>query len=201
MLTDRFAEAMTYAERLHRSQTRKGNDIPYVAHLLAVCATVLEWGGDEDTAVAALLHDAVEDQGGFETLSEIRNRFGDRVAEIVSACSDSITANKEVKAPWLERKQTHIDHLAGTSQEIALVTAADKLHNLQAQIRDARRHGAGTMQRFNASPAQVVWYNSQIAAAIGHYRDSIPVAEIEEATATLAELLGVTMRDDRTNVL
>jgi (p)ppGpp synthase/HD superfamily hydrolase len=70
MLTDRFAEALTYAERLHRSQKRKGNDIPYVAHLLAVCATVLEWGGDEDTAVAGLLHDAVEDQGGLETLAE-----------------------------------------------------------------------------------------------------------------------------------
>ncbi len=191
MLTDRFAEALAYAERLHRTQKRKGNDIPYIAHLLAVCATVLEWGGDEDTAVAGLLHDAVEDQGGLETLAAIRDRFGDRVAEIVSACSDSTTTGTTAKAPWLERKQSHIAHLRSASREIALVTAADKLHNLQAQIRDVRRHGAETMQRFNASPAQIVWYNSQIAAAIGHYRETIPVAEIEEATATLAGMLGV----------
>jgi (p)ppGpp synthase/HD superfamily hydrolase len=195
MLTDRFAEALTYAERLHRSQKRKGNDIPYVAHLLAVCATVLEWGGDEDTAVAGLLHDAVEDQGGLDTLADIRARFGVRVAEIVSACSDSTTTNTKAKAPWLERKQTHIAHLRGASREIALVTAADKLHNLQAQIRDVRRHGAETMQRFNASPDRVVWYNLQIAAAIDQHRASVPVAELEEATATLAGLLGVIMTD------
>src|ERR1700743_2476863 len=104
MLTDRFADALTYAERLHRTQVRKGNDIPYVAHLLAVCSIVLEWGGNEDIAIAALLHDAAEDQGGEPTLAEIRRRFGNRVADAVFACSDSLTATKGAKAPWRERK-------------------------------------------------------------------------------------------------
>ncbi len=191
MLTDRFAEALAYAERLHRSQKRKGNDIPYVAHLMAVCATVLEWSGDEDTAMAALLHDAVEDQGGLETLAEIRARFGERVAGIVAACSDSTSSDSDKKAPWQERKQAHIDHLQGTGCEVALVTAADKLHNLNAQIRDVRRHGAGTMGRFNAGPDQIIWYNRRIVAAIAEHRETVPVTELEEAIAKLADLLGV----------
>jgi (p)ppGpp synthase/HD superfamily hydrolase len=190
-LTDRFADALAYAERLHRTQTRKGNRIPYVAHLMAVCATVLEWGGDEDTAIAALLHDAVEDQGGLETLTDIRIRFGDRVAGIVAACSDSTTADSGKKAPWLERKRRHIDHLAGAGMDVALVTAADKLHNITAMIRDIRRHGAETMKRFNATPEQVVWYNRQIVGAMAEHRDVAPVTDLEEATATLAGLLHV----------
>ena len=191
MLTDRFAEALAYAERLHRTQTRKGNDVPYIAHLMAVCATVLEWGGDEDLAIAALLHDAVEDQGGLETLAEIRRRFNSRVADVVAACSDSTSSDIGQKAPWQERKQHHIDHLQGASRDVALVTAADKLHNLNAQIRDIRRHGSKTMTRFNAAPDRIVWYNRKIAEAIAGHRDSVPVTEMEEATSTLAGLLGV----------
>lgn len=190
-LSDRFADALAYAERLHRSQTRKGNDIPYVAHLMAVCATVLEWDGDEDTAIAGLLHDAVEDQGGLETLAEIRARFGDRVAGIVAACSDSTTSDSSQKAPWLERKTAYLAHLAEAGPDVALVTAADKLHNITAMIRDIRRHGPATMGRFNASPEQLVWYNRQIAATIAEHRTAVPVAELEEATTVLAGLLGV----------
>src|SRR5277367_136748 len=111
MLTDRFADALTYAEHLHRRQVRKGNDIPYVAHLLAVCSIVLEWGGDEDTAIAALLHDAVEDQGGEPILLRIRQHFGIRAAHIVLTCSDSVTANKSNKAPWQERKISQVKKL------------------------------------------------------------------------------------------
>jgi (p)ppGpp synthase/HD superfamily hydrolase len=147
MLTDRFAEALTYAERLHRKQTRKGNDIPYVAHLMAVSATVLEWGGDEDIAIAALLHDAVEDQGGVDTLREIEARFGGRVAGIVMGCTDSTSSDLAAKAPWEERKRHHVAELAQASPDIALVTAADKLHNLTAMIRDVRKHGPATMRR------------------------------------------------------
>ena len=123
MLSDQFSQALTYAERLHRTQTRKGNDIPYVAHLLAVCATVLEWGGDEETAIAALLHDAVEDQGGLETLAVIRQTFGNRVTDLVAACSDSTAAAKDHKAPWLIRKQAHIDHLRAAGADVALIVA------------------------------------------------------------------------------
>jgi (p)ppGpp synthase/HD superfamily hydrolase len=189
MLTDRFAEALAYAERLHRDQTRKGNDIPYVSHLMAVCATVLEWGGDEDTAIAALLHDAVEDQGGLETLETIRTRFGDRVAGIVAACSDSTSADSTRKAPWLERKQRHIDHLRDAGRDVALVIAADKLHNLHSQIRDIRRHGIATMARFNASPGQIVWFNAQIAAALAPHKAFVPVDDLESAIATLTAMI------------
>jgi (p)ppGpp synthase/HD superfamily hydrolase len=190
-ITDRFADALAYAERLHRAQTRKGNDIPYIAHLMAVCATVLEWGGGEDVAIAALLHDAVEDQGGLKTLNEIIDKFGSAVGEIVAACSDSVASDASQKAPWLERKQKHLEHLRSVDRAVALVTAADKLHNLRAQIRDVRRLGANTMTRFNASPAQIICYNREIAIAIAKYRDSAPIGELEEATTILAHLLGV----------
>jgi GTP pyrophosphokinase len=192
MLTDRLSEAFAYAERLHRQQTRKGNDIPYVAHLMAVCATVLEWGGDEDAAIAALLHDAAEDQGGLETLQEIRARFGDRVADIVAGCSDSMTTDKAVKAPWEERKKATVRKLCDASADVALVTAADKLHNLSALVRDVRREGPTTMRRFNATPDRIVWYHAAIADALDGHRHRAPIGEIEQANAELATLLGLT---------
>lgn len=191
MLTDRFAEALTYAERLHRKQTRKGNDIPYVAHLMAVSATVLEWGGDEDIAIAALLHDAVEDQGGVDTLREIEARFGGRVAGIVMGCTDSTSSDPAAKAPWEERKRHHVAELAQASLDIALVTAADKLHNLTAMIRDVRKHGPATMGRFNAKPERLLWYFASIASALRQHRDSVPADEIESGVETLASLLGL----------
>src|ERR1700748_77052 len=124
MLSERFADALTYAEGLHRSQLRKGTHIPYVAHLLAVTATVLEWTDDEDTAIAALLHDAVEDQGGEATANEIRNRYGDHVADLVLACTDSHASEVGDKAPWEERKRAHLAALHSASAEVALITAA-----------------------------------------------------------------------------
>ena len=191
MTSDRFQDALAYAERLHRTQTRKGNDIPYVAHLLAVCAIVLEWGGDEDTAIAALLHDAVEDQGGFATLAAIRGRFGLRVAEIVAACSDSATADPGLRAPWEERKTAHVRALAGATAEVALVTAADKLHNLQSMLREIRRDGPGTMARFSAPPERILWFNRAVARALAPHRGWAPVDEVEAASAELAALLGL----------
>jgi len=189
MLSDRLSEAFCYAARLHRFQTRKGNDIPYVAHLMAVCATVLEWGGDEDVAIAALLHDAVEDQGGLETLNEIRSRFGDRVADIVAACSDSVTTDKATKAPWQERKEATVKKLRTANRDVALVTAADKLHNLSALVRDVRRGGIATMSRFNASPERVIWYHTAVGEALRSHRDNAPIDEMDEATAELAALV------------
>jgi (p)ppGpp synthase/HD superfamily hydrolase len=193
MLTDRFADALTYAEHLHRRQVRKGNDIPYVAHLLAVCSIVLEWGGDEDTAIAALLHDAVEDQGGEATLLDIRRRFGTRVAEIVVACSDSVTADKSDKAPWRDRKLNQVRKLRECLPEAALVMAADKLHNVAALVRDVRREGAPTMDRFNAEPAQIIWYHREIVSGLRE-RSECPqslVTKLEAAVTTLAELLNL----------
>jgi (p)ppGpp synthase/HD superfamily hydrolase len=190
-LTDRFSEALTFAERLHRTQPRKGNDIPYVAHLLAVCAIVLEWGGDEDTAIAALLHDAVEDQGGLPTLHAIEEKFGPRVARIVAACTDSTSVDPNNKPDWEVRKRAHIAKLATVDADVALVTAADKLHNLTAIIRDVRQQGPATMSRFNATPDRIVWYFASVAATISQYRAVAPVGEIEKGVQTLASLLGL----------
>ena len=188
MLTDKFADALVFAESLHRRQTRKGNDVPYVAHLMAVAATVLEWGGDEDTAIAALLHDAVEDQGGLATADRIRDRFGDRVADMVLACTDSLSQDPAQKAPWEERKRHHIEKLRTVGRDVALVTAADKLHNLTAIIRDVRRHGPETLDRFNA-PTRLVWYFEQVAEALDGHSGTVPVAEIRDGARTLAALI------------
>ena len=118
ILTDRFDRALLYATHVHGGQVRKGTSTPYVARLLAVSATVLEYGGDEDLAIAALLHDSVEDQGGKARLADVRNRFGDRVASVVEACSDSLAdpAKGERKADWQKRKETYLAHL-GTADE------------------------------------------------------------------------------------
>jgi (p)ppGpp synthase/HD superfamily hydrolase len=187
-LTDRFADALVFAERLHRPQSRKGNDVPYVAHLLAVCGTVLEWGGGEDTAIAALLHDAVEDQGGLATLEAIRARYGERVAGIVLACTDSTGADPAAKAPWEERKQAHLAKIRLAGPEVALVTAADKLHNLSAMIRDIRRFGPATLDRFNAKPDRLVWYVRAMAEALAPYAASAPVDEIRAGAEILQRL-------------
>lgn len=186
--TGRFSDALVFAEGLHRRQTRKGNDIPYVAHLLAVAATVLEWGGDEDVAIAALLHDAVEDQGGMATEAAIRARFGDRVADIVLACTDSVSADPAAKAPWEERKRHHIEKLRSAGPEVALVTAADKLHNLTAMLRDLRREGPATLNRFKA-PHRLAWYFASVAEALDSHAANAPVAELREGAATLQALV------------
>jgi (p)ppGpp synthase/HD superfamily hydrolase len=189
MLTERFSEALVLAEGLHRRQTRKGNAIPYVAHLLAVAATVLEWGGDEDTAMAALLHDAVEDQGGQDTADLIRGRFGDRVADLVLHCTDSVTADPDAKGPWLTRKTAYLERLAHADGGAALITAADKLHNITAIVRDVRACGPDTLQRF-AEPTRLVWYYRSVAAALEPHRNVLPLRELDAGIAELAGLLG-----------
>src|ERR1051325_12202408 len=128
-LTSRFEDALSFAARLHSGQLRKGTAIPYVSHLLAVASVALEHGADEDEAIAALLHDAVEDQGGAPTREEIRRRFGDRVVEIVDGCTDAETVPKP---PWRERKERYIAHVAEASPSVRLVSASDKLHNARS---------------------------------------------------------------------
>jgi (p)ppGpp synthase/HD superfamily hydrolase len=189
MLTDRFADALTFAEGLHREQTRKGNDIPYVAHLMAVAATVLEWGGDEETAIAALLHDAVEDQGGLETATRIRERFGDRVAGIVLACTDSVEVDPADKAPWEARKQKYVAKLASVNADVALVTASDKLHNLTAMIRDVRREGPATLKRFGAAPDRLLWYYTSVATALEAHAGTTPIDELLDGVHILRDLI------------
>lgn len=140
VLTDRFDRALLYATHVHGGQVRKGTPIPYIAHLLAVAATVLEYDGSEDMAIAALLHDAVEDQGGEPRLSDIRNRFGDRVADIVRSCSDTVVNSSagQQKEDWHTRKTRYVEHLNLVDQETLLVSLSDKIHNARSVLRDLR---------------------------------------------------------------
>jgi (p)ppGpp synthase/HD superfamily hydrolase len=151
----RFEDALTYAARLHRDQTRKASGIPYVTHLLAVAALVGEAGGGEDEVVAALLHDAIEDHPDEASFEEIGRRFGDAVAVIVRGCSD---AEVIPKPPWRERKERHLALLAQAPASTLLVVAADKLHNCQTIIADLRELGSALWPRFRGGKAGTLWY-------------------------------------------
>jgi GTP pyrophosphokinase len=165
-LTSRFDDALVYAHQVHREQTRKGSGAPYVGHLLGVASIVLEDGGTEDEAIAALLHDAAEDQGGRERLADIRSRFGDRVAKIVEDCTDSWAQPKE---PWLERKQAYIQHARHLSGPSLRVSAADKVHNSYAILRDLRNIGERAWDRFHATADDVLAYYESLVRA---YREA-----------------------------
>ena len=147
-LSTRFEEALILATRLHAGQVRKGTTIPYIAHLLGVTSIVLEHGGDEEEAIAALLHDAAEDQGGKAILEDIRGRFGYGVAEIVEGCTDAWT---DPKPPWRERKQAYVAALRRASASVRLVSSADKLHNARAILGDYRALGEAVWERFPAA--------------------------------------------------
>jgi (p)ppGpp synthase/HD superfamily hydrolase len=161
-LSPRFVEALAYATEVHAGQARKGTTVPYVAHVLGVCALVLEDGGGEDEAIAALLHDAVEDGGGLPVLEEIRRRFGDRVAEIVWACSDTADVPKP---PWKERKARYVAHVRGAGADARRVSCADKLHNARSILRDYRLEGERLWERFNAPPDEQLWYYRALVEA------------------------------------
>ena len=166
-LTDRFDRALLYATHVHGGQVRKGTSTPYVAHLLAVAATVLEYGGDEELAIAALLHDSVEDQGGKARLDDVRNRFGEGVARSVEACSDSLadTGKGERKAHWQERKEAYLTHLRTADEGILWVSLADKVHNARTILRDLRKPDIGekVWARFNVPTKQTLWYYHSLA--------------------------------------
>jgi (p)ppGpp synthase/HD superfamily hydrolase len=160
VLTNRFDEAFRYAHELHRAQTRKGTSIPYISHLMIVSALVAEHGGNEDQAIAALLHDAAEDQGGAETLADIKRRFGDAVAEIVSDCTDAWT---EPKPEWRPRKEAYLAKLPGKPAQSLLVSLADKTHNAEAILFDYRVLGDPLWDRFNGGAEGTRWYYRALA--------------------------------------
>jgi GTP pyrophosphokinase len=193
-LSKRFRKALTFATKAHADQGRKGTTIPYVAHLLAVTANVLEYGGDEDQAIAALLHDAIEDQGGDDMRRKIRKKFGDRVTAMVDDCID---AEVQPKPPWKERKLAYLDHIAEAHPDSLLVSMADKLHNSTAIVRDLRHHGMSVFDRFYAGPEDTVWYYRSLVEAFdargfeGDARALLEelrkvVAELERTVATAA---------------
>lgn len=188
VLTDRFDRALLYATHVHGGQTRKTTPIPYIAHLLAVAATVLEYGGSEDQAIAALLHDAVEDQGGQPRLADIRNRFGDRVADIVRACSDSIVGGSgDAKPAWRARKERYIAHLRTVDQDTLLVSLADKVHNARSILRDLRNPdvGAAVFDRFSNPKAATLWYYRALADAFRALRPGQLADELSEIVDVL----------------
>lgn len=159
-LTQRFTDALGYAAALHGAQRRKGTAIPYLGNLLAVTALVLGDGGDEDEAIAALLHDAAEDQGGQRTLAAIRTRFGDRVAAIVEGCTDADTVPKP---PWRARKERYLAHLPDASPSVRRVSLADKLANARDILRDLRQQGDALWGRFNGGETATLWYYRALA--------------------------------------
>lgn len=160
MLSARFDDAFLFAHGLHRGQCRKGTAIPYVSHLMAVAALVVEHGGDEDQAIAALLHDAPEDQGGAETLAEIKRRFGDGVARIVADCTDAWV---EPKPPWRPRKEAYLAALPAKPPRSLLVSLADKTHNAEAVLADYRSLGDALWPRFNGGADGTRWFYRALA--------------------------------------
>ena len=162
LVTDRFFTAMAYAAEAHKDQVRKSTNIAYISHPFGVASLVLEARGDEDQAIAGLLHDVAEDCGGEERLTEIAALFGDRVAKIVRGCSDSLVVDEDKKAPWRERKETHLSHLRSADADVLLVTAADKTHNARAIATDIQSIGGQVWERFNSDSESIIWYYRSI---------------------------------------
>ncbi len=182
LLTEQFTEAMAYAAELHRTQVRKGSGVPYIAHLMSVAALALEHGANEDEAIAALLHDAIEDQGGDVTRQEIQRRFGGTVTGIVDGLSDS---DVQPKPPWRERKEAYIAHLGNASPSVLLVSVCDKLHNATSILRDYRRIGEDLWSRFRGGKDGTLWY---YRALVTTYRQSYQSPLVEELDRVVTEL-------------
>ncbi len=178
-------EAFFLAESLHREQVRKSTKIPYLYHLLSVAALVGEYGGDARQVAAALLHDAAEDQGGQVALEAIEARLGAEVAEYVRACSDSLTQPKQ---SWRPRKEAYIDRIADLAEEVKLIIAADKLHNIRSLLRDYRQAGEALWQRFNGGRAGTLWYYQAVAAALEESWRHPILDELREVVDRLAAM-------------
>ena len=163
MLTDRISQALALAVEAHTGQNRKGTDIPYVSHPMGVASIALDHGADEDQAMAALLHDAIED-GGYKYAKLIRDKFGDRVADIVEGCTDGIPDASGKKDPWKPRKERYIMHLQNATDDVLLISGADKLHNARAIVEDLQRIGPAVFDRFTATRSQTIWYYETLSA-------------------------------------
>lgn len=187
VLSDRFQSALLYALRLHAGQQRKNKQIPYYAHLLSVTALVIEAGGDEEEAIAALLHDAVEDQGGYARLEEIKSKFGKRVADIVDGCTD---AYQMPKPPWKERKERYLHDLNSASASVILVSLADKVHNARSIYRDLKRAGKGIWESFNGGKDGTLWYYRSLAKTFLKYEERYPalVQELQDLVDSIHHL-------------
>ncbi|HYX15913.1 MAG TPA: HD domain-containing protein [Nostoc sp.] len=185
MLSERFTTALTYATQLHANQVRKGSGVPYVAHLLGVASIALEYGANEDEAIAALLHDAIEDQGGAATREEIRDRFGDNVTAIVDGCTDADTTPKP---PWLQRKEAYIAHIPTASPSVLLVSLADKLYNAQSILKDYRVLGESLWERFHGGKEGTLWYYRALVDAFSKTGTTVIIDELQRVVAQIEML-------------
>ena len=180
----RFIEAFAFAVEAHGEQTRKGGEVPYTSHLAQVAGLVLEHGGDPSQAIAALLHDVLED---CDVAAEVlHTRFGPDVSTMVERCTDLVPGDSnDRKSPWLARKRRYIDQVRTSDPRTRLVVACDKLHNLRNVVSDLRVAGLSTLERFTASPPQTRWYYESVRAALG---EDLPLSLLTEIDALLEEL-------------
>ena len=187
-LGSRFRRAFLFAADKHSRQTRKASTIPYIAHLMGVASLVLEFGGDEDMAIAALLHDVVEDCGGVAMLNEVRRKFGARVAKIVDGCTDSYI---EPKPPWRERKEVYLRHLKNADPATRLVSAADKLNNVRSILSDYREVGESIWARFNGGRGGTLWYYRTLLEEFLRHEPNRLIGELELAVRELETRAGL----------
>ncbi|HWX91881.1 MAG TPA: HD domain-containing protein [Terriglobales bacterium] len=184
-LGPRFEEAFRFAAEKHATQTRKKTDVPYISHLMSVAALVLEAGGDEDQTVAALLHDVVEDCGGEPVLEKVRQHFGDRVAKIVAGCSDAYTIPKPA---WKQRKLDYLEVLRRADDDVRLVSAADKLHNVRTILSDYRTEGDAVWDRFSGRRDGTLWYYRAVLDVLTGGNPNRLVGELQRVVTELETL-------------
>jgi (p)ppGpp synthase/HD superfamily hydrolase len=191
-LSIRFDHALLFAAQVHRNQDRKKTGIPYLSHLLGVASIVLDYGGDEDMGIAALLHDAVEDHGGKPMLRVIERMFGPRVAKMVDGCTDSYGDEDKKKPKWYPRKLRYLRRIRNEDAETRFVSAADKLYNARAVLRDLRYSGESVFKRFSAPKAKVLWYYRSLvreyrAAGVTHQLKPL-LGDLDRVVTELEEL-------------
>ncbi|MCS7016567.1 MAG: HD domain-containing protein [Gemmatales bacterium] len=181
--SERLGDALAYAARIHRGQRRKEGSIPYLAHPLAVCALVAESGGNEDQMIAALLHDGPEEAGGLACLQEIRQRFGDKVAELIDWCTDTY---EKPEPPWYPRKKAYLVRLQSAPPEALLIVVADKVHNVRSLVQLLRREGLACFQRFRGGQEGTLWYYREMVRL---FRQRLPECELTDELTRLVEEL------------
>ena len=184
-LSPQFEKALIYATRIHGGKLRKKTRIPYIAHILGVTAIALEYGANETEAIAALLHDAVEDCGGAKRLRDIEHKFGKRVARIVEDCTDT---DQTPKPPWLERKKAYVEHVRHASMPTKLVSASDKLHNIRAILMDYRQEEEKLWSRFNGGKQGALWYYRALVNSLNGKRIQSLVQELDRTLTELESL-------------
>jgi len=196
-LGPRFLRAFLFAAEKHSGQSRKASTIPYIAHLMGVASLVLEAGGDEDLAIAALLHDVVEDCGGAPMLKEVRRRFGARVAKVVDGCTD---ADTYPKPPWRERKEKYIRRLRQEGPDTRLVSAADKLNNVRSILSDYRVIGESVWSRFNGGREGTLWYYRTLRDEFLRHKPNRITRDLELAVCELENLVQASPINDPNSI-